>query len=146
MQLLVIGIGMSSPAHLTAEAADTAKAAHGGWHSPRTDRREEATRARLWRDGFDPAESVEAFRRDLDAAIWTRLLDETGLRRIMDAQERETMDRALQEDVPPATADAEAAAGGNYSSGEAEVSDTSGGTLASDEALAALRAKLAGGE
>lgn len=56
---------------LTAEAADTARAAHGGWHSPRTDRREEATRARLWRDGFDPAGSVEAFRRDLDAAIWS---------------------------------------------------------------------------
>ena len=34
-----------------ADAADTAGAAHGGWHSPRTDRREEATRARLWRDG-----------------------------------------------------------------------------------------------
>ena len=88
---------------LTAEAADTARAAHGGWHSPRTDRREEATRARLWRDGFDPAASVEAFRRDLDAAIWTRLLDESGLRRIMDAQERDTLDSALQEDVPPAT-------------------------------------------
>ena len=43
-------------------------------------------------------------------------------------------------------ADAEAAAGGNYSSGDTETSDTSGGTLASDEALAALRAKLAGGE
>ena len=41
----------------------------------------------------------------------------------------------------------EAAAGGNYSSGgDVEATDTSGGTLASDEALAALRAKLAGGE
>jgi small subunit ribosomal protein S1 len=45
-------------------------------------------------------------------------------------------------------ADAEAAAGGNYTSGETAPADTasSGGTLASDEALAALRAKLAGGE
>src|SRR5919202_710763 len=44
-------------------------------------------------------------------------------------------------------ADAEAAAGGNYSSGgDVETGDTTGGTLASDEALAALRAKLAGGE
>ena len=32
---------------LSTAAATTAKAAHGGWHSPRTDRREEATRARL---------------------------------------------------------------------------------------------------
>ncbi|HEY4627167.1 MAG TPA: S1 RNA-binding domain-containing protein, partial [Blastococcus sp.] len=45
-------------------------------------------------------------------------------------------------------ADAEAAAGGNYSSGETTGEDaaSTGGTLASDEALAALRAKLAGGE
>jgi small subunit ribosomal protein S1 len=46
-------------------------------------------------------------------------------------------------------ADAEAAAGGNYTSGgEPGPADTgtTGGTLASDEALAALRAKLAGGE
>jgi small subunit ribosomal protein S1 len=45
-------------------------------------------------------------------------------------------------------ADAEAAAGGNYSSGDTAGAETgaSGGTLASDEALAALRAKLAGGE
>jgi small subunit ribosomal protein S1 len=49
-------------------------------------------------------------------------------------------------------ADAEAAAGTNYSSDDAVAGDgetggvSAGGTLASDEALAALRAKLAGGE
>ena len=46
-------------------------------------------------------------------------------------------------------ADAEAAAGGSYSSDDAAGSadaPSTGGTLASDEALAALRAKLAGGE
>jgi small subunit ribosomal protein S1 len=45
-------------------------------------------------------------------------------------------------------ADAEAAAGGSYSSDDAAGPDApaTGGTLASDEALAALRAKLAGGE
>jgi small subunit ribosomal protein S1 len=46
-------------------------------------------------------------------------------------------------------ADAEAAAGGSYSSEDAAGSPdapSTGGTLASDEALAALRAKLAGGE
>ncbi|MGY2081999.1 30S ribosomal protein S1 [Modestobacter sp. SYSU DS0657] len=48
-------------------------------------------------------------------------------------------------------ADAEAAAGGSYSSaaepeGDAVSTGGGGGTLASDEALAALRAKLAGGE
>ncbi|WP_136652191.1 DUF4942 domain-containing protein [Paracoccus aeridis] len=88
---------------LSTAATATAKAAHGGWHSPRTDRREEADRDRLFPGDFDPADSIEAFRRDLDAAIWTRLLDESGLRRIMDAQERDDMDRALRGDVPPAT-------------------------------------------
>src|SRR5215218_10007738 len=45
-------------------------------------------------------------------------------------------------------ADAEAAAGGSYSSDDAAGPEapSTGGTLASDEALAALRAKLAGGE
>src|ERR687891_111033 len=45
-------------------------------------------------------------------------------------------------------ADAEAAAGTNYSSDDAAGPDApaTGGTLASDEALAALRAKVAGGE
>ena len=47
-------------------------------------------------------------------------------------------------------ADAEAAAGGSYSSDDAAgrqaPAPSTGGTLASDEALAALRAKLAGGE
>jgi small subunit ribosomal protein S1 len=47
-------------------------------------------------------------------------------------------------------ADAEAAAGGSYSSDDVAGPDApaagGGGTLASDEALAALRAKLAGGE
>ncbi|MGZ4547121.1 MAG: 30S ribosomal protein S1, partial [Blastococcus sp.] len=47
-------------------------------------------------------------------------------------------------------ADAEAAAGGSYSSedaaGASPDAPSTGGTLASDEALAALRAKLAGGE
>ena len=50
-------------------------------------------------------------------------------------------------------ADAEAAAGTNYSSDDADAAGdgetagvSAGGTLASDEALAALRAKLAGGE
>ena len=87
---------------LTQDAAQTAKGAHGGWHSPRTDRGEESALNRLVPGRFDPADSSEAFRRDLDAAIWTRLLEETGLRKIMDAKERDDLDRAMQGDVPPA--------------------------------------------
>lgn len=85
------------------EAATVAKAAHGGWHSPRTDRDEEKTRGALFRGRYAAAASVAAYRADLDAAIWTRLLEESGLRRIMDAKERDDMDTALRADVPPAT-------------------------------------------
>lgn len=88
---------------LAADAAGIAKSAHGGWHSPRTGRAEEHDRNALFRGRFDAADSIAAYRADLDAAIWTRLLEESGLRRIMDAKERDDMDAALRADVPPAT-------------------------------------------
>jgi len=88
---------------LSTAAASVAKPAHGGWHSPRTDKREEHRRSQLFPTDFEPAASLEAFRANLDAAIWTRLLEESGLRRIMDAKERDDMDAALRGEVPPAT-------------------------------------------
>jgi small subunit ribosomal protein S1 len=45
-----------------------------------------------------------------------------------------------------AEADAEAQGETNYSSGSTEAPAQSGGTLASDEQLAALREKLSGGQ
>lgn len=87
---------------LANDAADLAKPAHGGWHSPRSGRAEELARNALFRGSYDAAESIAAYRADLDAAIWTRLLEESGLRRIMDAKERDDMDTALRADVPPA--------------------------------------------
>lgn len=90
---------------VTADAAEIARAAHGGWHSPRTDRAEEKNRTALFRGTYDAEDSIAAFRSDLDAAIWTRLLEESGLRRIMDAKEREDMEASLRAEVPPATMD-----------------------------------------
>ena len=88
---------------LAVAANDTARIAHGGWHSPRTDRREQEHCDRLFLGDFRPEASIEAFRANLDAAIWTRLLEESGMRRIMDAKERDDMDMALRGDVVPAT-------------------------------------------
>lgn len=88
---------------MTKAAAETAKAAHGGWRSYRDDRREQIGIDGLFAGQFDSAASLEAYRRDLDSAIWSRLLEETGLRRIMDSKEREEMDASMRGDVPPAT-------------------------------------------
>src|SRR5688500_4601941 len=90
----------------------------------------------IYPEGFDPetGEWLEGF--DEARETWERQYAEAQTR--FEAHRKQIA--AAKE------ADAEAAAGGSYSSSEAETSDTSGGTLASDEALAALRAKLAGGE
>jgi len=92
----------------------------------------------IYPEGFDP-----------ETGEWLEGYDEareTWERQYAEAQARYEAHR--KQIAAAKEADAEAAAGGNYSSGgEVETSgDTSGGTLASDEALAALRAKLAGGE
>src|SRR3712207_5089187 len=90
----------------------------------------------IYPEGFDPetGEWLEGYEEARET--WERQYAEAQAR--FEAHRKQIADARA--------ADAEAAAGGNYSSGEAESGDTSGGTLASDEALAALRAKLAGGE
>jgi small subunit ribosomal protein S1 len=94
----------------------------------------------IYPEGFDP-----------ETGEWLEGYDEARERwekQYADAQARFEAHR--KQIAEAKAADAEAAAGGSYSSA-AEVDDdesgaSTGGTLASDEALAALRAKLAGGE
>ena len=93
----------------------------------------------IYPEGFDPetGEWLEGF----DAAR------ETWEKQYAEAQARFEAHR--KQIAAAKEADAEAAAGGSYSSAaepEGDTSSAGGGTLASDEALAALRAKLAGGE
>jgi small subunit ribosomal protein S1 len=94
----------------------------------------------IYPEGFDPetGEWLEGY----DAAR------ETWEKQYADAQARFEAHR--KQIAEAKAADAEAAAGGSYSSAAetegGEAPSTGGGTLASDEALAALRAKLAGGE
>jgi small subunit ribosomal protein S1 len=97
----------------------------------------------IYPEGFDPetGEWLEGY--DTARETWERQYAEAQAR--FEAHRKQIA--AAKE------ADAEAAAGGNYSSDGAapvatggEAPASAGGTLASDEALAALRAKLAGGE
>src|SRR5690348_4666318 len=92
----------------------------------------------IYPEGFDPetAEWREGFESQREE--WERQYAEAQAR--FEAHRKQIAEARA--------ADAEAAAGGNYTSGDTASADTasSGGTLAGDEALAALRAKLAGGE
>lgn len=57
----------------------------------------------LFNDRFDRAAAVEAFRRRVDADTWTRLVEVTGIERLMDREERERFREELAGDVPAVT-------------------------------------------
>lgn len=59
----------------------------------------------LFPRGFDPAQSVEAFRRHLDASTWLRLLTVSGLRSLMDRTAVEQLHAELATTVPPVSED-----------------------------------------
>lgn len=60
---------------------------------------------RMYRDRFDPEASLASYRKQLDASIWSNLVERTGLRQMMDRTEKEAFDRSLAEDVPEVTED-----------------------------------------
>lgn len=64
----------------------------------------EATK-RLFADELDLEKSLGEYRKNLDASIWSGLVERTGLRQMMDRTEAERFDRSLQEDVPEVTVD-----------------------------------------
>jgi small subunit ribosomal protein S1 len=94
----------------------------------------------IYPEGFDP-----------DTGEWKEGFDtqrEEWERQYAEAQQRYEAHRKQVDDAKTADADAAAAPDTSYSSDGAapeEPSTNGGGTLASDEALAALREKLAGG-
>lgn len=61
--------------------------------------------ARMFGGKFDAEKSLDVIRKELDAGIWTHLLDSTGLAEMMDRQAREEFDKSLAEDVPEVTAE-----------------------------------------
>jgi small subunit ribosomal protein S1 len=92
----------------------------------------------IYPEGFDPETGEWREGYETQREEWERQYAEAQAR--YEAHRKQVADARA--------ADAEAAAGGNYTSGETGPTESAstGGTLASDEALAALRAKLAGGE
>ncbi|WP_273522348.1 DUF4942 domain-containing protein [Rhodosalinus sediminis] len=100
------------------EAADALEAAYGqaeqaekiarqadiGCVFHALDRREAAAYKMLLRPvDWDRAKSLDLYRRQLDAGIWQHLLTTTGLRRLMDAEALEALERELMDAVPEAT-------------------------------------------
>lgn len=86
------------------EAEDYAKQAHEGAQFYDVDHaRQEAYRAAFAR--FDVEESVEAFRRSLDARTWMHLIELTNIRRLMDRTAMENLRKDLSSRVPEVTED-----------------------------------------
>ena len=88
---------------LSKDAAALAKRASSGrkyWGLDRTGSKHYSV---LFPDGFDAAQSVETYRRQLDASVWTYLYEETGIREMMDATAARDFDRSLRDEVPEVT-------------------------------------------
>lgn len=90
---------------LSEEAAAFARQAQCGRKYWGIDRSGSKHYTSLFRDGFDAAQSVEIFRKQLDASVWTYLYEETGIREMMDATAARDFDKSLREDVPEVTID-----------------------------------------
>lgn len=90
---------------LTAEANSYARQAHSGRMYWGLDRSANSHYTALSSTGFDKAESVEIYRRQLDAAVWSHLLEFTGIRDMMDVTAAREFDASLRGDVTPVTLD-----------------------------------------
>ena len=90
---------------LTAEADALARQAQMGRKYWGLDRSSNNHFQALYPNGFKPAESVEIFRRQLDASVWSHLWETTGIRDMMDATAAREFDQGLRDEVPPVTLD-----------------------------------------
>ncbi|RYG90047.1 DUF4942 domain-containing protein [Loktanella sp. IMCC34160] len=88
---------------LSKEAAAFAKKAQHGRKYRGLDRTGSKHYSIMFPDGFDAAQSVETFRRQLDASVWTYLYEDTGIRDMMDTTAARDFDRSLREEVPEVT-------------------------------------------
>lgn len=89
---------------LASEAAALAREAHGDAGLREVDHARQDAFRRLF-VAIDPAVSLEAFRRDLDARTWVRLVELTGIRRLMDRTEWDKLHTELSTTVPAVTED-----------------------------------------
>lgn len=90
---------------LVAEGATLARAAHEDAPFHEVDHAAQAAFRRLF-ESFEPAASIEAFRRHTDAKTWVRLIDLAGIRPLMDRTAKEHLYRDLASAVPEVTEEA----------------------------------------
>lgn len=88
---------------LSKEAEGLASKAHMGRKFYGIDRTERGDFKALFRDSFNLEGSVETYRQQVDASIWTYLLEFTGMSEMMDATAARAFDADLREEVQPVT-------------------------------------------
>lgn len=89
--------------HLSKEAEGFANKANMGRKFYGMDRSERGDFQALFRDKFDLEASVETYRQQTDASIWTYLLELTGLTEMMDVTAAREFDNDLRQEVQPVT-------------------------------------------
>ena len=90
---------------LASEGAALARTAHQDAAFHEADHDKAAAFQRLFSD-FNAAASVEAFRKNTDARTWVRLVELSGIRRLMDRTATDDLYKDLAGDVPAITEDA----------------------------------------
>jgi len=85
---------------LSAEADKLARRAHHGACAALCRHTESEHYDRLFGRFFDPERSVEVYRKSLDAATWSYLIDHCGFDRLMDLTARRAFEASLLGDVP----------------------------------------------
>ncbi len=88
---------------LSKEAERLAAKAHMGRKFYGLDRSERGDFKALFRDGFDLEASVETYRQQVDASIWTYLLEHTGMTEMMDVTAARAFEQDLRDGVQPVT-------------------------------------------
>lgn len=84
-------------------AEEQAAKAHMGHKFHGLDRSDRGDFKALFKDQFDLEASVETYRQQVDASIWTHLLDFTGMSEMMDATASRAFDQDLRDEVQPVT-------------------------------------------
>ena len=90
---------------LAQDAAQLSRAAAMGASCPLADRTASGHYDRLFGKSFDAERSVAVFLSDMDANIWTHLINHTGMNQLMDRTAHEDFQKALLDGVPEISED-----------------------------------------
>ena len=93
---------MERAQRLMGQAEEIANTAHGGAPFTLNDRSKQSAYRRLFHE-INATESIDAYRRHLDARVWTHLRDRTGMGQMMDRTAKECFNADLCGDVPEIT-------------------------------------------